>query len=532
MPTLVVGVFFSISVALVPLVIGQLFAQMTSDGNQRVLEFLPILLAVLLLTIIFTSSVIAYIHERLLSRIVLGLRVEIFEKLLTLPPAFSDFTTEIISLYFFQSIEKLCHSVTLLGLNFSRDFLIAIGLLSVMVGLNLEMSLFITAILISFFLIRQISYFDAGQQNKLEQKQHEISGSIAKILRLRRSVDLDNSYAQQVRHVQNSFDQWQSSLYIQSRQKRILELFSYSLLIGIFTISFYYLLQQHTLNRLTIEDMVAFVTAGIMLVFPLWRLVNSNFLLKQCNEALQVVFSLLNQTSGTVEDDYHIICLNHCKGKLQFEGISFQGRQSDPRLPCFNLEIASGRKVVLINQDPGINRLFADLICGFAQPSTGRILLDGNDTRQIISSELYKHIAWISPDQDLLSDTIAANIAYGSFSCSREIAITAAAHAGLAMEFIRELPQGLQTKNDNTSRMLSNDQRQRILIARALLKNPSIVILDETTAYFETDNAALLQALRVLLNNRTSLILSSRSVMRGLADQQFDPGNPVSLCTA
>lgn len=531
-PALIAGFLFALSMTLMPLTIDQIIDQMMPDGNQHVLKYLLVLFSTLLLAVIFTNSVTIYVYERLLSRIALSLRVEMSRKLLALPPAFYNFTIEIIFLYFFESIGKLCHNIMLLGLNFSRDFLVVVGLLGVMVWLSLETSLFVIVILIAFFLIRQIVYLDLDQQNKSDQRQYEISENIAKVLRLRRSTNLDNSYAQQIRHIQNTFDQFQLSLHVQSRQKKMLELFSCSLLIGILTISLYYLLQQHALSRLTIGDTVAFITAGVMLVFPLQKLVNSNFLLKQCNEALQIIFSLLDQASGDVENDCHVICLDRCKGKLKFEEISSQDEQSRLLLPCFNLEIASGQKIVLVNQDPNINRLFADLVCGFVQPSTGKILLDSNDTRQMVLPELHKHIAWISPDQDLLSDTIAANIACGSFSCSKEIAITAAAHASLAMEFIQKLPQGLQTKNDSTSQIFSNDQRQRILIARALLKNPSVIILDETAAYFETDNAALLQALQVLLNNRTSLILSSRSVMRNLADWQFDPGNPESLRAA
>ncbi len=164
--------------------------------------------------------------------------------------------------------------------------------------------------------------------------------------------------------------------------------------------------------------------------------------------------------------------------------------------------------------------------------STVLELYDDNDIKWINSAELCSNIAWIAPDEDLLSDTVAINIAYGSARCSKEMAITTAAHASRAMEFIRKLPQGLQTKINQPALLLSDAERQRILIARVLLKDPSLIILDETTAYFDTDDTALMQALQVLLNNRTALILSSRRAMLDLAEYQFDPEKPIliSVC--
>ena len=308
-----------------------------------------------------------------------------------------------------------------------------------------------------------------------------------------------------------------------------MELLTYLLLTGILTASLYYLLQQLASNQLTVGDAVAFFLAGVMLIFPLQRLFEVSSLLKQCSKALQVIFSLLNQDSGIIDENPHTTQFKRGKGKLQFEGVSFRSCQTEYRLPNFDLEIASGQKIALINQDTGINRLFADLACGFVQPSTGRILLDNNDIKWINSAELRSYIAWIAPDEDLLNDTVAINIAYGSARCSNEIAITTAAHASQAMEFIRKLPQGLQTKINQPALLLSDDERQRILIARALLKNPSFIILDESTACFDTDNTALLQALQVLLNNRTALILSSRPAMLDLAEQQFDPEKPILI---
>lgn len=526
---LIASSLFALATALIPLVVGQLLTQILPGGNRQLMQSLPLILAILLLIAIFAGWVVYYLLERLLSRAILDIRTELFKKLLALPPAYSDLPPDTISLYFFQSIEKLSHNASLLGVCLSRDLLTAAGLLSVMIWLNSEMSLLAFSVLATTFFIRQIFHVNVRQRDMLGQKQHEVSKMLAKILRFNRVIYLARSYEQEIRHTRHSFEQLQSFWQKQFRRTKLMELLTYLLLTGILTASLYYLLQQLASNQLTVGDAVAFFLAGVMLIFPLQRLFEVSSLLKQCSKALQVIFSLLNQDSGIIDENPHTTQFKRGKGKLQFEGVSFRSCQTEYRLPNFDLEIASGQKIALINQETDINRLFADLACGFVQPSTGRILLDNNDIKWINSTELRSYIAWIAPDEDLLNDTVAINIAYGSARCSNEIAITTAAHASQAMEFIRKLPQGLQTKINQPALLLSDDERQRILIARALLKNPSFIILDESTACFDTDNTALLQALQVLLNNRTALILSSRPAMLDLAEQQFDPEKPILI---
>lgn len=520
----IAGGLFALAIALIPLVTGQLFTQILPGGNQQLVQSLPLILAILLLTAIFAGWFVHYMFERLISNSILDTRTELFKKLLLLPPVCSDFPVEIISLYFFQYFEKLRKDIKLLEICLSRDWLTVAGLLGVMAWLNLEMSLLVLAMLATIFFIGQIFHLDTCQRDTLDQKQNEISIALSKVLRLNRSIHLDKGYKQEIRNIRNSFEQLQFFLWKQFKRSKLIELFVYVFLTGILIAFLYYLLQQLALNQLSAGDAVAFFMAGAMLILPLQRLFSVNLLLKRCGEALQLIFSLLDQDSGIIDEENHNATRYECgKGKLRFENVSFQGRQTECQLTYFNLEIASGQKIALINQEANTNRLFADLICGFVQPSAGRILLDDKDIKQIHPDELCSYIAWIVPDEDLLSDTVAINIAYGSACCSNEIEITKAAHDGQAMEFIRILSQGLQTKINQSTLILSDDQRQRILIARALLKNPSIIILDETTACFDTDNPALLKGLQELLSNRTALILSSRPVMLDFAGRHLDP---------
>lgn len=522
---IVVGGLAAISASLIPLIAGQLFTQILPGGNRQLLQSLPLILVVLLLVIVIASWSGYYVIHRLLDGLILDIRVEIFKKLLILPPACSDLPVNTISLYFFKSIEKLYRNAISLGICLYRDSLIVVGLFSIMIWLNPDISFLILTVLAAALLIRQIFYANTYQRSMLDQEQHEVSRVISKTLRHSRVIFLDKGYKQEVERIRNMFRQLQLTLLRQIYQTGLLELLASIFLIGILTGILYYFLQQLILSQLTAEDAVAFFTAGLMLVFPLKRLSHINLLLQQCNEALHVIFSLLDQNSEMVVENTLAVRVERAKGKLRLESVSYKDYQEKSWLPYFNLEIAPGKKIALINHDARINKLFADLVCGFEQPSTGRILLDDKDISRISHAELCGNIAWITPDEDLLIDTIAANIAYGSLRCSKEIAITTAAHASQAMEFICKLPHGLQTKLKKCNDVLSDDQRQRILIARALLKDPGIIILDESIACFDTDNPFLMRALCVLLSNRTVLILSARPAILDLADQLLDLGN-------
>jgi putative ABC transport system ATP-binding protein/subfamily B ATP-binding cassette protein MsbA len=449
--------------------------------------------------------------------------MKIFRKLLIFSPTCVDFSTNKISLHFLENLDKLYHDAVSLGIRLTRDLFVAVGLFSVMVWLSLDISILALTLLVITFFIRQIFYTNIYQYDVLNQKRYEISEVISRTLYHNRIIYLDQGAEQENKHIQSILKKFQHTLLKQVYRTELLKLLIFVFLIGIVTGFFYYYLQQLALNLLSVEDALTLIMAGFMLIYPLKRLFGTNLLVEKCNTELRFIFSLIDRDAEEIIQYTSITQIKYVKGELKFEEVSYKDNQNNIRLPCFNLKIILGKKISLVNPNNDINTLFADLVCGFKQPSTGKILLNNKDIYQIGYAELHSNIAWITPDKDLLSDTVAANIAYGNFRCSTEIAIITAAHASQAMEFIRKLPYGLQTRLNKCNSLLSTDQRQRILIARALLKEPSIVILDESSAYFDTNNIFLMRALCVLMSNRTVFIISSRPVLQQFADQLLDP---------
>ncbi len=147
----------------------------------------------------------------------------------------------------------------------------------------------------------------------------------------------------------------------------------------------------------------------------------------------------------------------------------------------------------------------------FYRPTSGRILIDGTDVESLTLASLRANIALVSQDVVLFNDTVAANIAYGVMRDTSEADIVAAAEAAHAMDFIRQMPQGLQTLVGENGVKLSGGQRQRLAIARALLKNAPVLILDEATSALDSESERHVQAaLDALMQGRTTIVIAHR----------------------
>ena len=271
----------------------------------------------------------------------------------------------------------------------------------------------------------------------------------------------------------------------------------------------YYSTQQSAALGVTVGSFVSFMTATLMLLSPLKRLTGVNASLQRGLAAAESVFSFIDEAP---EEDGGTRSLGRAQGRIEFEHLSFSyPNTARPALVDIDLAIAPGETVALVGGSGGGKTTLANLIPRFYQASAGRILLDGIDIRTLTLASLRANIALVSQDVVLFNDTVAANIAYGPLAGASEAEIAAAAEAAHAMEFIREMPQGLQTMIGENGVRHSGGQRQRLAIARALLKNAPVLILDEATSALDTESERVVQAaLDVLMQGRTTLIIAHR----------------------
>lgn len=267
--------------------------------------------------------------------------------------------------------------------------------------------------------------------------------------------------------------------------------------------------KQSITNETSVGGFVSFITAAMMLLAPLKRLTNVNEPLQRGLAAAESVFGLIDTPN---EIDRGSINAGRAKGALAFERVSFAyASTSSNVLTEIDLNIEPGRTFALVGSSGSGKTTLVNMIPRFYHPTGGRILLDGHDIQDIQLDSLRNNIASVSQDVVLFNDSVAANIAYGPLASMPREKIIEAAEAACAMEFISNMPQGLDTLIGENGIMLSGGQRQRLAIARALLKDAPILILDEATSALDSESERQVQiALENLMKNRTTIVIAHR----------------------
>ena len=204
---------------------------------------------------------------------------------------------------------------------------------------------------------------------------------------------------------------------------------------------------------------------------------------------------------------------------VRFEKVGFEYAPDSPVLEEIEMTIRPGEVVALVGPSGAGKSTLADLLPRFYDPTSGRITLDGRDVRTLKLTDLRALLGIVTQETILFHDTVRANIAYGRPDAS-QAEVESAARAANAHEFIAHLPEGYDTVLGEKGTRLSGGQRQRIAIARALLRNPPILILDEATSALDTESERLVQqAIEQLMEERTVLVIAHRLSTVRRADQ-------------
>lgn len=254
----------------------------------------------------------------------------------------------------------------------------------------------------------------------------------------------------------------------------------------------------------------SFLTALIMMYSPLKALTRINVSIQQSLAAAERIFAILDMDTEQVSDK-GTIELTGVKEKIAFRDVCFQyDTGSKDVLSHVNFEAILGQVVAIVGGSGGGKTTIGNLLLRFYEPTSGVITIDQTDIRDFTLASLRRQIGIVSQDVILFNDTVLNNITYGQKEAGMEQVIHAATQA-YAHDFIVKMPQGYNTSIGEKGSKMSGGEKQRIAIARAILKNPPILILDEATSSLDTESEHIIQmALGNLMKGRTTFVIAHR----------------------
>ncbi len=456
------------------------------------------------------SFLSAYSIAAVSRSVILNLRYDVFAHLQKLPARFYDRSTsgQILSVLLY-SVEQIANAGADVVTSALQSFFLIIGLLVVMFSVSWKLSLLYFIIIpIVTVIMRMTSMRVRRISLIIQDSMAALTHSAEKNIDGYRVVRGFGGQSQEV-------DKFEKILKMnRQREMKIVAARSWSVSSVQFvaamalSVTLYIATLDIAHSVLSPGGFVALVAAMLALLKPMKDLTNMQNKLYRGLAGAQSVFELLDEVP---EADEGSKTVKRAKGELVFEQVHFAFESEKPVLRDIHLTIQPGEVVAFVGRSGSGKSTLMSLLSRFYADFSGRILLDGVSILDYQLAELRQQLAVVSQQVILFNDTVANNIAYGRFAHATEAEIREAANAAHALEFIEQLPQGMNTLIGDNGVMLSGGQRQRLAIARAILKDAPILILDEATSALDTESERYIQAaLEKLIRNRTTLVIAHR----------------------
>ncbi len=457
--------------------------------------------------------------------VIRDLRQQVFDKYLMLPTSYFDQVSQgqMISRLTFN-VEQVAEATTSAITVVVRDSLYVIAFLLVMLRQSVKLTLFT---LVIAPLIAAVIMFVSRRFRRLSRKIQDTMGDVTQ-----RTSEVVTGHKVVKMYAGQESESRRFGLVNANNRRQHLKLVAtkagstsvVQLLAG-FTLAVivYLATRENMLNDITPGAFTAFMTAMLAILPSLKKLTNIHVLIQRGVAAAESLFELLDQPQEHLQTGQK---LGRASGQLSFKDVSLNYNGGELVLNDVSFEAAPGTVTALVGKSGSGKTSLVSLIPRFYQLSSGSIALDGVNIDDIELYSLRQNIAMVSQDIVLFDNTIAANIAYANPAFEQQPgpelmeAITAAAHQAHAMEFIKHLPQQMETRLGEGGVQLSGGQRQRLAIARAILKDAPILILDEATSALDTESERLIQAaLEGIMQSRTTLVIAHRLSTVENADQ-------------
>jgi ATP-binding cassette, subfamily B, bacterial MsbA len=504
------------------------------NKDPVLMRWVPWLLVLLFLVRGVGSFLGQYASSWVAMRVIMDLRQQMFAKLVTLPLGYfaDNLSGKLISKFTFDVIQ-IAIAVTYVVTVLIRDTLTIVALLAYLLWLNWSLTL-ITFLMIPpiALVVRAFNRRLRGLTRQTQQAMGDINHVLQESLENQKVVKIFGGqgyeamrFGQATNRVRRLLMKEQTAAAANVPVVQLLAAIAVAVVI-------YQVTVEVQAGHTTVGSFVSFIAAMLLVTAPLKRLTSVSEHLQRGLAAAESVFGLIDEKP---EDDIGRVELQRAQGEIRMIGLTFTyPRAERPALSDVTLEIRAGETVALVGQSGSGKTTLANLVPRFYHPTAGRILVDGHDIETIRLSTLRANVGLVSQDVTLFNDTIAANIAYGGKADATEQEIIAAARGAHAWDFIRDLPEGLNTLVGENGMKLSGGQRQRLAIARTLLKNAPILILDEATSALDSESERYVQAgLEALMRGRTTIVIAHRLSTVENADRivVLDQGRVVEIGT-
>jgi subfamily B ATP-binding cassette protein MsbA len=479
------------------------------EKDIHIIKTFPLLYIVFFLLKGLFSFIHSFLMRAIGAKIVRDVREQLFNKLITLPMNFyikrpsGELMSRIINdSNILQGI--LGYSVKDIFVE-GTTFLV---LLTVAFMRRWDLALIaITVLPLSFYVIGKFG----KKMKRIGQKtQEQISGLMVRLTESITGVKMIKAFLREKLH-KDKFDEENKKYYsISLKGARTIEYskFSHEIITGIgSTLILFFGLFLVVRGSMTMGGLLSFFAAIGMMYTPIKRLGAANNNLQQARAAAERMFYVLDQepeVDGTQE-------IPPLKNEIVFRNVTFMYPGTKKKvIDSISFSVKKGELVAIVGKSGAGKTTLVDMLPRFYRPTSGNIMFDGVDIKNATLESLRKNIGIVSQDIILFNETVRENIAMGK-SDATEGEIRDAAHAAYAHDFISEMPDGYNGIIGERGVKLSGGQKQRISIARALLKNPPILILDEATSSLDTASEIIVQrALDNLMTNRTTFVIAHR----------------------
>ena len=506
------------SVNLVAKALEGLYAWLITFGRKEAL----ILFSVIIFVLYSLKNIFGYLAAVQIAvirtRVVRDLRNKLFRKAMRLPLSYYDRARKGDVMARFSSDMVEYEEGVLGSLQSLLSSVISMVLfLAMLVYLNVKLTLFVLLMLPLVALVvagiarrlKRTSQAVQEMNSRLISITDETMGGL-KVIKAYNAIDFSN---RRFRQYNRDYTRRRNAMYRRiDAASPVSEFLGSVIVIGILLFGSWLVMNGD--NGLTSELFISYVMLFVLMIPPAKDLTTAFSQMRKGRACADRIETFLNEE----EEEYEVSGENRVAGSsegvsstaVELQHVNFSYNEGVPVLKDINISVPRGTTLALVGSSGSGKSTIADLICRFYECREGKILLDGKPIADMPLAELRSRIGVVAQDTLLFNDTVAANIAFGRPGASRD-EIEQAARAAQAHEFISAMPEGYDTNIGEGGGMLSGGQRQRISIARALLRNPELLILDEATSALDTESEHLLQAtLGEVLKGRTAIVIAHR----------------------